>query len=179
MTSMIRADNRPEILISPDWLVDHLDDPGIRIIEMGTMDPPRYEEEHIPGALYWPWKESLWDAHRREFLAPRDFAELMSHAGVTPDTTLLFCSDEPQFATYALWTCILRGHARVRLLDGGSPGYRGHSRMVEMLEPMKRMRRTIVAVVPAGDRDVVAAADHVLPVIGTVREAFTGRSHLR
>lgn len=108
----------PDMLVSTEWLVDNLDDPGIRIIEMSSLGPPTYGDGHIPGALHWPWKESLWDRARREFVLPPDFADLMRRSGVSPDTTIIFYSDRCQFATYALWTCLLRGHNRVKVLDG-------------------------------------------------------------
>lgn len=109
----------PEMLATTDWLAEHLDDPRLRVIEVEAMGPSPYPNGHIPGALNWPWKESLWDAARREFVSPADFAKLMRGSGITPETTLLFYSEEIQFATYALWTCILRGHRQVKLLDGG------------------------------------------------------------
>ncbi len=108
----------PEMMVTTEWLVDNLDDPTIRIVELSSLGPPTYGQGHIPGAVHWPWKESLWDRAWREFVLPPDFAQLMSRSGVTPDTTLIFYSDRCQFATYALWTCILRGHTRVKILDG-------------------------------------------------------------
>lgn len=108
----------PEMLASAEWLSENLDDPGIRIIELSSLGPPTYGDGHIPGALHWLWKESLWDRRIREFVQPADFARLMERSGVTPDTTVIFYSDRAQFATYALWTCILRGHTNVKVLDG-------------------------------------------------------------
>lgn len=108
----------PDMLVTPEWLVRHLDNAGIRVIEVGAMGPPTYGHGHIPAALHWPWKESLWDPARREFVLPPDFANLLSRSGVTPETTLIFYSDQCQFATYALWTCVLRGHTRVKVLNG-------------------------------------------------------------
>lgn len=107
-----------EMVITTDRLAEQLDDPQVRIIEVGAMGPSPYPAGHIPGALSWPWKESLWDAARREFVSPPAFAELMSRSGVTWETTLIFYSEDCQFATYALWTCILRGHSRVKILEG-------------------------------------------------------------
>jgi glucosamine--fructose-6-phosphate aminotransferase (isomerizing) len=54
-----------------------------------------------------------------------------------------------------------------------SPGGRGHNRAAELIESMKRIGRTVVAVVPEGDQAVAGAADWVLPVIGPVPEIFT------
>lgn len=115
----MNEETHPEFLASSTWLAGHLQDPQVRVIEVGTMDPPAYAEAHIPGAVFWPWKESLWDPQRREFVTPEAFAALLGQSGATPKTTLVFYSRELQFATYALWTCVLRGHARVMLLDGG------------------------------------------------------------
>jgi thiosulfate/3-mercaptopyruvate sulfurtransferase len=109
----------PEMLATTEWLAKHLDDPEVRVIEVEAMGPSPYPQGHIPGALNWPWKESLWDRARREFVSPADFARLMSRSGVAPETTLVFYSEDIQFATYALWTCILRGHCQVKLLNGG------------------------------------------------------------
>ena len=108
----------PDMLVTTEWLATHLNDPDIRVIEVGALGPPTYGDGHIPGALHWPWKESLWDRARREFVLPPDFARLLSRSGVTPETTIIFYSDRCQFATYALWTCLLRGHTRVKVLDG-------------------------------------------------------------
>jgi thiosulfate/3-mercaptopyruvate sulfurtransferase len=118
----------PEVLASPGWLQDHLQDPRVRVVEVGTMDPPAYADRHIPGAAFWPWKESLWDRQRREFVAPDSFAALLGRSGVTPATTLVLYSRELQFATYALWTCVLRGHPRVMLLDGGFTSWQAAGR---------------------------------------------------
>ncbi|MCB0153302.1 MAG: sulfurtransferase, partial [Anaerolineae bacterium] len=107
----------PELLVSTEWLADHLADPAVRLIEIGAFEPT-YDAGHIPGASHWPWKSSLWDRARREFVLPPDFAALLGRAGVTPETTLIFYSDRPQFATYALWSCVLRGHTQVKILNG-------------------------------------------------------------
>jgi glutamine---fructose-6-phosphate transaminase (isomerizing) len=54
-----------------------------------------------------------------------------------------------------------------------SPGGRGHDRVAELVEIMKRVGRTVVAVVPEGDQAIAGAADWVLPVVGQVPEIFT------
>jgi len=54
-----------------------------------------------------------------------------------------------------------------------SPGGRGHLRAAELLEPLKRIGRTIVAVVPQGDTVIGSEADWTLPVVGEVPEIFS------
>jgi glucosamine--fructose-6-phosphate aminotransferase (isomerizing) len=54
-----------------------------------------------------------------------------------------------------------------------SPGYRGHDRVGDLIAPLKRIGRTIIAVVPEGDTVVGPSAEWLLPVAGEVPEAFT------
>jgi glucosamine--fructose-6-phosphate aminotransferase (isomerizing) len=54
-----------------------------------------------------------------------------------------------------------------------SPQDRGYGRMVELMEPIKRVGRTSVAVVPAGEQQLAAWADVALPVSGAIPEIFT------
>jgi glutamine---fructose-6-phosphate transaminase (isomerizing) len=54
-----------------------------------------------------------------------------------------------------------------------SPGGRSHARAAELLGPMRRVGRTIVAVTPEGDDTIARSADWVLPVVGEVPEIFT------
>ena len=43
----------------------------------------------------------------------------------------------------------------------------------KLVEPIKRIGRTLVAVVPEGDQAIAPQADWVLPVVGNVREIFS------
>jgi glutamine---fructose-6-phosphate transaminase (isomerizing) len=54
-----------------------------------------------------------------------------------------------------------------------SPGGRGHGRAAELVEVMRRIGRTVIAVAPEGDQLIAAGADWVLPVVGEVPEVFS------
>jgi glutamine---fructose-6-phosphate transaminase (isomerizing) len=54
-----------------------------------------------------------------------------------------------------------------------SPGGRGHARAAELIEPLQRIGRTIVAIVPEGDTAIAPQAKWVLPVVGDVPELFS------
>ena len=54
-----------------------------------------------------------------------------------------------------------------------SPGYRGHDRVGDLTEPLQRIGRITVAIVPEGDQVVAPNVDWVLPVLGDIPEAFT------
>ena len=54
-----------------------------------------------------------------------------------------------------------------------SPAGRGHGRATELVEVMRRIGRTVIAVVPEGDEQIATGADWVLPVAGEVPEVFS------
>ena len=110
---------KTEKLVSTHWLAENLDNSSIQIIEVSDMKNPKaYFEGHIPGAIYWPWKETLWDPTMREFISPKDFSILMEKSGIAPKTTIIFYSNACQFAHYAFWVCSMRGHSKAKILHG-------------------------------------------------------------
>ncbi len=54
-----------------------------------------------------------------------------------------------------------------------SPGYRGHARVGDLMEPLKNIGRQVIAIVPEGDQVVAPHAQWVLPVVGDVPEIFS------
>ena len=118
----------PEVLVSTDWVAEHLDDPGVRLIESNE-DPLLYATGHLPGAVEVDWTRDLNDPVRRDYLDREHFEALMSRIGVTPETTLVFYGDKNNWwATYALWVFRLFGHDRVRIMDGGRLKWKNEGR---------------------------------------------------
>ncbi|HEX7184536.1 MAG TPA: sulfurtransferase [Thermoanaerobaculia bacterium] len=110
---------RPEVLVSTDWVADHLKDPGVRIVESNE-DPLLYPSGHIPGAVEVDWTRDLNDPVRRDYLGRDGFQALMRRLGVTPDTTVIFYGDRNNWwATYAYWVFQLFGHDNAKIMDGG------------------------------------------------------------
>jgi len=110
---------RPDVLVSTDWLADHLDDPSVRIVEV-DVDTAAYDEGHIPGALGWNWKTELCDTVERDIIGKAALEGLMSHAGITADTTVVLYGDNNNwFACWAFWQLAMFGHRDLRILDGG------------------------------------------------------------
>jgi thiosulfate/3-mercaptopyruvate sulfurtransferase len=110
----------PEMLVSTDWVSDHLKDPGIRIIESNE-DPLLYPARHVPGAVEVDWTRDLNDPLRRDYLDRRGFEGLMSRIGCTSDTLVVFYGDKNNWwATYAFWIFSLFGHRKTKVMDGGS-----------------------------------------------------------
>ena len=111
--------DRPEMLVSTDWLAEHLDDPMVAVVESDE-DVLLYETGHIRGAIKIDWHQDLNDAVVRDYVDAEAFAGLLSSKGITPDTTVVFYGDNFNWwAAYALWVFSLFGHRDLRLLDGG------------------------------------------------------------
>jgi len=109
----------PESLVSTEWVVEHLSDPQVRIIESNE-DVLLYDTGHIPGAVHIDWRRDLNDQTVRDYIDPKGFAELASRIGITPETTVVFYGDKSNWwACYALWVFSLFGHKDLRIANGG------------------------------------------------------------
>jgi thiosulfate/3-mercaptopyruvate sulfurtransferase len=109
----------PEVLVSTDWVAEHLNDPQVRIIESNE-DPLLYATGHIPGAVEIDWTRDLNDQVRRDYLGREGFEALARRHGITPDTTVVFYGDKNNWwATYAYWVFQLFGHDKAKIMDGG------------------------------------------------------------
>lgn len=109
----------PDVLVSTDWVAEHLDDPNVRIIESNE-DSLLYPSGHISGAVEVDWTHDLNDQVVRDYIGKEGFAELASRIGITPDTTVVFYGDKSNWwATYAFWVFQLFGHTNAKIMNGG------------------------------------------------------------
>ncbi len=110
---------KPEILVSADWVVDHLNDPKVRIVESNE-DILLYDLAHIPGSVQIDWQGDLQDQLVRDYISPEKFAAICARAGIANDTTVVFYGDKSNWwACYAFWAFKLFGHDDCRILNGG------------------------------------------------------------
>lgn len=107
-----------DALVSTEWLHDHLADPTIRILEVGSRDDRDYRLGHAPDAVWAFWQELCWDDAVRQLATPSQMATRLGNLGMGDDQSVVLMSDEPQYATYAFWTMTMAGVKDVRLLDG-------------------------------------------------------------
>jgi thiosulfate/3-mercaptopyruvate sulfurtransferase len=109
----------PEVLVSTDWVADHLSDPAVRLVESNE-DTLLYASGHVPGAVHVDWTADLNDQVRRDYISRDGFDALASRIGITPETTVVFYGDKSNWwACYAFWVFQLFGHGRARVMDGG------------------------------------------------------------
>lgn len=109
----------PEVLVSTDWVEQHIDDPNVVIVESDE-DVLLYEIGHIPSAVKIDWHTDLNDPVIRDYLTGEKFSELMQSRGISRNSTVVIYGDKSNWwAAYALWVFKLFGHEDVRLMDGG------------------------------------------------------------
>ena len=121
---------KPDALVETDWLEEHVKDPGIRVIEVDE-DTEAYEKGHIDGAVGWNWTTDLHAKVGRDYVDQAELSELLSAAGVDPDTTvILYGGNNNWFAAYAYWVLKLRGFDNVKLLNGGRKKWELESRQL-------------------------------------------------
>ncbi len=114
-----RGYTKPDVLVSTDWVQQHLKDPDVRFAESNE-DPLLYSSDHIPGAVEIDWSRDLNDPVRRDYLGRAAFEKLMRRMGATRDTTIVLYGDKNNWwATYAFWVLQLFGHTNAKIMDGG------------------------------------------------------------
>jgi thiosulfate/3-mercaptopyruvate sulfurtransferase len=107
------------VLVTTDWLAEHLNDDSVVVAEVDE-NPDLYDEGHIAGAVKLHWRDDLQDPVERDLVDKPTFERLLSERGIANDTTLVLYGDKNNwFAAYAYWYLKIYGHGDVRILDGG------------------------------------------------------------
>ena len=109
----------PDSLVATDWAVEHLNDPGVRFVEV-DVDTTAYEKGHLPGAVGWNWRNDLQAKPARDIAQKEQLEQLLSKSGIGPETTVVLYGDNNNwFAAYAYWTLKYYGLDNVKLINGG------------------------------------------------------------
>ena len=118
----------PEVLVTTEWVADHLNDPTVRIVESDE-DVLLYETGHIPGAVKIDWHTDEQDQVRRDFIDKAGFERLMSSRGIANDTTVVFYGDKNNwYAAYTFWLFKMYGHKDCRIMNGGRAKWEAEGR---------------------------------------------------
>ena len=159
-----RGYTSPQALVSTEWVAEHLNDPGVRLVESNE-DPLVYPSGHIPGAVEVDWTRDLNDPLRRDYLGRDGFEALCSRLGIEPGTTVVFYGDKNNWwACYAYWVFHLFGHTEARILDGGRLKWQKEGR--ELVREVPSYPATSYAAPPRDDREIRAFRDQVLEHVG-------------
>ncbi len=126
------------VLVTTDWLAEHLNDDNIVVAEVDE-NPDLYDEGHIAGAVKLHWRDDLQDPVERDLVDKPTFERLMSERGVANDATLVVYGDKNNwFAAYAYWYLKIYGHGDVRILDGGRQKWADEGREFTTETPQPR-----------------------------------------
>jgi thiosulfate/3-mercaptopyruvate sulfurtransferase len=121
----IRADSAAlsAVFAEPAWLAEHLNDPGIRVVEV-DVSRSAYDKGHIHGAVLW---NAYADLHHADYspLDRREFEDLLSRSGLAPNDTIVFYG----YGHYlGFWLMKAYGHERALVLNGPREGWRDAGR---------------------------------------------------
>lgn len=110
-------------LVSQKWLLEHLDDPELVIMEVDER-PVIYRVGHIPGAHCVDWHTDLQDPVTRDIPSGEAVAELWRRIGIDERSQVVLYGDKNNwYACFAFWLFRLYGLRRLAILDGGRPAW--------------------------------------------------------
>jgi thiosulfate/3-mercaptopyruvate sulfurtransferase len=167
------ADYANDVLVDTQWVEDHLEDDGIRIVEVDE-NPALYRDAHIPGAIGFDWRTDLQDQVKRDFLGPEAFGELFGSRGISNDHTIVLYGDRNNwFAAYTYWYLKYYGHDAVKLVNGPREKWIAEDRPTTTDVP-SHAPATFNA--QAGDDAIRAKRDEVLAALGSSTKLVDVRS---
>jgi thiosulfate/3-mercaptopyruvate sulfurtransferase len=142
----------PDSLVSTEWLAEHLDAPGLRLVDIrgyvqttdlgagvqradyvGARD--EYDAGHVPGSVYVDWTTDIVDLDhpvKAQIAPPAAFANAMAERGIGDDTDVVIIDHTGgNFATRLWWALRYHGHDRAAVLDGGFKKWAAEGRPLE------------------------------------------------
>ncbi|GGX95107.1 sulfurtransferase [Litchfieldella qijiaojingensis] len=123
---MSSEDNLLPLIVEPEQLARHLDEPQLLIIDV-PLKAESYANGHVPGAIYLDHRRLLSGTGEVPCDVPDEAAlsALFSSLGLTRDTHVVAYDDEGGgWAGRLLWTLELIGHQRYSYLNGGIHAWR-------------------------------------------------------
>ena len=131
-------------LVSTQWLAAHLDDAGVRIVDIrSAVDGgarAAFEAAHVPGAVHTDYAKDGWRRPQgmASGLLPETatLARLIGQLDVTPAHHVVIVAagttvGDFSAAARVYWTFKCAGHRPVSILDGGMAAWRGEGRPLE------------------------------------------------
>ncbi|EJV78845.1 TPA: sulfurtransferase [Bacillus thuringiensis] len=159
------------MIVTVEWLREHIEDENVRVIDcrFDLANPnwgrEKYEEEHIPHALYFDLNLDLSSpiaehGGRHPLPSIEEFADKLSEVGIDEHMTVIaYDSQAGANAARLWWLCNYVGHEKVYILDGGFPVWKenGLPTTTEIPVVIRKTFKTNIQ-------------DHMLVSMETVRE---------
>ncbi|HLZ08722.1 MAG TPA: sulfurtransferase [Chloroflexota bacterium] len=127
----------PELLVSTEWLAEHLSDANLRIVDCrnyfdGRSGRQAYLDGHLPKAVHVDYPTDLGDPDAKPpnlIPGPEYLAATMRRLGIGNDTTVVGYDDEGGHFVSRLWLNLTYyGHNSVKVLNGGIQKWVAESR---------------------------------------------------
>ena len=140
----------PKMLVSTQWLADHLNDPDMRILDaswylpdMGRDAKAEYAAAHIPGARFYDLDAQSDSVSDLPHMAPspEKFMSRMRAMGVGDGHQVVVYDGAGIFSAARVWWLFrLMGKTDIAVLDGGFGKWQAEGRPVEDMPPVVRDR---------------------------------------
>ena len=170
-------------LVSTEWLAEHLDDPGVRVVDCRWYLRPfdtrngddEYAKAHIPGAVHARWDTELADPDRPDLwmlAGPERFADAMASRGIGDSTFVVAYDDQHVTVAARLWWALRTyGHTDVAVLDGGITKWQAEGRPTTNAVPSyPRAHFT-----PRFNPDLYVTHEQMRAAVGTPTRLVDGR----
>ena len=140
----------PRMLVSTQWLADHMKDPDLRILDasyylpdMGRDAKAEYDVAHIPGARFFDIDDVSDSLSDLPHMAPppEKFMSRLRAMGVGDGHQVVVYDGNGLFSAARVWWLFrLMGKTDIAVLDGGIRKWQAEGREVEDMPPIVRDR---------------------------------------
>jgi thiosulfate/3-mercaptopyruvate sulfurtransferase len=168
---MAQTWTRDQILVTTDWLEEHLNDGNMRILDCryyfdGRNPVEEYRRGHIPGAVHFNWAGELNDPNAEfDFMMapPEQVEQALGKVGIDNQTRIIAYDDEGGHFSSRVWLVLARygREQQLRILDGGWTKWAAEGRPVSTETPSVNPTQFTIDR-SAGRPDIIATTDDVL-----------------
>ncbi len=117
-----QAQPDPSRLATADWILQNASRPDLLLLDVRTRS--EYIQGHLPGALHFPWEESL-DLHPYPRLLRTDLLRARWAAlGIGPEKEIVVYCESGARSAHTYWVLRLLGYPRVRNYKGSWSDWR-------------------------------------------------------
>lgn len=130
-TALAQSPPTTPLVVTTDWLADHLGDPRIVVVEVAGRDTDA-AADHIPGARRLKYMSLVRDADgiSSELPAADSIRSLLENLGASDDSHIVLAGP-PLAVTRAFFTFDYFGFPRVSALDGGLSKWKSEGRRTQ------------------------------------------------
>lgn len=132
--------DHPSFFVSTEWLAEHLDDPGLSVVDASWYLPAQgrdaraeYDAGHIPRAVFFD-QDLVVDPDSdlpHALPSPRVFATFAASMGISEDDTIIVYDGPGLFSSARVWWMFrVMGAKKVFILEGGIDRWKAEGRFV-------------------------------------------------